>query len=370
MPQSIFVLAFFTAYLLRRDKAFLHSIDITVIAVITLLSTMNFVYGLIALKDIGEERKPYFLAYVFTYLLVTQLNRNDLKKIALLIILESVSIFIEIYLGETTIFTSNPDYRSGLSFDALYLIRPFGLSDGTNSMGGKLLIAIVLLDYFWTPSKFKQIAKIFLFAALIIVFSRTAIYAAILHYAIYFIRYSKIKHKAITLATIIAIIGIINFLIIDIPWEVVTEQLNRGKEDGIDLSYRDVIWSDCWQFITSHPLFGNGSSRYYIWLNTAQMFEHAHNSFLNLIATNGIIISGILLVWLIARQPVANIKVTLPIIIFSLGQFGIFWGISFMDIIFLYLIIGNSSMISMSSITNIIKLFLENKFMQKQDQNV
>ncbi|NVN97483.1 O-antigen ligase family protein [Candidatus Nomurabacteria bacterium] len=310
------------------------------------------------------------MAYIFTYLLVTQIKRNDLKIIVILITLESVFIFIEIFLGETTIFTSNPDYRSGLSFDALYLIRPFGLSDGTNSMGGKLVIAIILLDYLWEPSRLKQFNKYFLFLALIIVFSRTAIYASLLHYLIYYIKVAKVRHKLLKIFAFLAIVGLANFTIIDIPWELITEQLNRGKEDGIDLSYRDVIWSDCWRFITSHPLLGNGSSRYYIWLSTAQMYEHAHNSFLNLLATNGFLISGVYLLWIFSRQPLDNIKITLPIIVFSIGQFGVFWGISFMDIIFLYLMLEKPSKYSSASIIRYIKAFVINAKSRRQDNYV
>lgn len=343
MPQGIFIFAMVIAYILRRDNKFLKSPDPLIILLIMLLSAINFIYGSVALTDFGVERRPYFLAYLFAYILATQLKPNDLRRVALLIIVEGIIVFVEAFMGVNTLFTAHTEYMGDLDFGVIYAIRPFGLSDGTNSMGGKLLVAIVLLDYFEPPSWFKSTARMVLFSALIITFSRTAIFAALLHYAIFFAKSSEVKNKLTKLAMVIFLIGLIQYILSDLPWEILLDQLNRGKQDGVDLSYRDVIWGDCLKFIASHPFFGNGSSRYYVWLSDYGVFEHAHNSFLHLFATNGILIGSVMMSWILYKHNSFNVSLTIPIMAFSLGQYGIFWGISFIDIIFLFLIVKSNS---------------------------
>jgi hypothetical protein len=348
VPQSAFILGMVVAYILRRDNKFIWSFDFLAVALIVFLSTVNFFYGMLALPDGMDDRQPYFLAYIFTFIFATQLRRRDMQIIAYLIAFECIFVFIEVALGENTIFTSSPLYRSDLSFVMLYFARPFGLSDGINTMGGKILIAIVLADYFLEKSTLKNAIRIILFAALIIVFSRTAIFAAAIHYFIYFVFYSDIKNKGRKTFAFGTFLLICNWTLFSIPWDALAEQLNRGKENGVDLSYRDVIWEQCLQFIEAHPLFGNGSSRFHVWLSDYGTWEHAHNSFFHLYATNGILIATFTLLWLASRVSISKIKFIFPIVIFSMGQYGIFWGISFIDIVFLYLVLNREPSFSLN----------------------
>jgi O-antigen ligase len=342
MPQYVFIFGLICAYGLRRSNKFIRSSDFVWIIFIIFISIVNYIYGLIALPDGIESRHPYFLAYIFTFILATQLRKRDMQIIAYLIAFECGFVFLEMALGENTIFTSNPEYRSNLSFAMLYFARPFGLSDGTNTMGGKILIAIILSDYFLEKSRRKNLVRVALLLALIINFSRTAILAAAVHYFIYFAFNPDIKNKVKKIALILVAMFCFQLAFMNSLFELIIYQLNRGRETGVDLSYRDIIWEQCLTFIKNHPWFGNGSSRFHIWLSDYGAWEHAHNSFFHIFTTNGILIAGATLLWLGSRITKSNVKLVMPILIFSLGQYGIFWGISFIDIVFLFLILQRS----------------------------
>src|SRR5690606_32047501 len=89
-----------------------------------------------------------------------------------------------------------------------------------------------------------------------------------------------------------------------------------------------------YQFLAENPFFGNGS--YKLWMNINGEIFHGHNSFLQTFATNGIVI-GLLFIYLIFRNlNKYNYFYIVPIIVLSLFQYVIFWGVSFMDLMFFY----------------------------------
>src|SRR5690606_24964991 len=116
-------------------------------------------------------------------------------------------------------------------------------------------------------------------------------------------------------------------------WEDLYYQMNRGMEDA-DLSQRDVVLSKYYQFLSDNPLFGNGS--YKLWMNINGGLYHGHNSFLQTFATHGVVI-GLLFLYLVFRNMNKyNFYYLLPIMVLSLFQYVIFWGVSFMDLMFFY----------------------------------
>jgi O-antigen ligase len=340
MPQTVFVAAAVLAFLLRR-QAFLSSVHFRILAVIVILSILNFIYGAAQLPDVGGGRNPYFMAYLFSFLMATQMNRRDLQIVTYLLTFEAATVGLEAILGVNTIFSSNPEYRSGLSFEMLYFARPFGLSDGVNTLGGKLVIGIVFADYLLEHGVMRNVLRAIFAGALILNFSRTALLAVLVHYLIFFFVHYRSRYKwlwPIVLVSIVVVLGVTTGVL---SLEQIANQFNRGKEDGVDLSFRDIIWQNCLDFIMAHPWFGNGSSRYYVFISDYGKWEHAHNSFLHLFSANGILIGSLTCLWLASNVNRVNIKFVTPILIFSAGQYGIFWGISFLDVLFLFLILSN-----------------------------
>ena len=65
---------------------------------------------------------------------------------------------------------------------------------------------------------------------------------------------------------------------------------------------------------------------------------HAHNSFLQVIANNGILLGGFLIVLTLAKLNKKNIVYIVPLLVYSLTQYGIFWGTSLTDVVFFALL--------------------------------
>jgi len=341
MPQSIFLLAMLVTVATRGARLRrIRKIDIVCFFAITILSFLNFVYGSFFVIDSRFDRHPYFLAYGIVFLLAGCLKSNDLKIIAWLIGAECLSVLIEVYLGVNTLFFNHPEFRSDLNLEMLYYFRPFGLSDGVNSFGAKILAAIVICDYLIANSRAQNLLRMVLLIALVVNFSRSAIIAVAVHYAIFFLRKPGIKN-ILPLVAKLTVLTVFALWLMDFQdyFAFLRDQFNRGQDSDVDLSYRDVIWVAVLDFIAQNPLLGNSSSRFYVWLGVYGEWAHAHNSFLHLVSANGVFISSLMLGWLGININRQNIFLILPIIVFSIGQYGIFWGVSFLDIVFLFFVL-------------------------------
>ncbi|MEY3236946.1 MAG: hypothetical protein RI883_1047 [Bacteroidota bacterium] len=117
---------------------------------------------------------------------------------------------------------------------------------------------------------------------------------------------------------------------------------------GINTSGRSVIWLNYFCFIDQHLLFGNGSDK--LMLKTVNQDEkkidliHAHNSFIELFATNGLLLSIYFLAMLSFLWKKHNFILLVTILLYSFFQYGIFWGFSFLDVIFMGFLMSNRNL--------------------------
>jgi hypothetical protein len=123
--------------------------------------------------------------------------------------------------------------------------------------------------------------------------------------------------------------------------------------ESIQSSGRKLIWLNYIQFIEKNPLTGNGSEKLYFTAinqeNQKVELIHAHNSFLELIGTNGILLGVMYLFMIILWWRGKNFPILATIVIYSLMQYGIFWGMSFLDVIFVFLVISDVNIIDFGS---------------------
>jgi len=112
-----------------------------------------------------------------------------------------------------------------------------------------------------------------------------------------------------------------------LKWQELISQLTRNT-GKIELTGREYLWADFYLFIQDHLVYGNNSVK--LWLDG----YHAHNSYIEVIATNGIFISLLYFVLIYRNIRKSNWVYVIPIMVFSLTQYGFFWGISLMDILF------------------------------------
>nr|WP_294858242.1 O-antigen ligase family protein [uncultured Fluviicola sp.] len=118
---------------------------------------------------------------------------------------------------------------------------------------------------------------------------------------------------------------------------------------SVQSSGRKLIWLNYLQFIEKNPLTGNGSEKLYFTApdkeNKKTDLIHAHNSFLELLGTNGLFLGLMYLVMIVLWWRRKNFPILAAIIIYSLMQYGIFWGMSFLDVIFVFLVISDANII-------------------------
>jgi hypothetical protein len=57
-----------------------------------------------------------------------------------------------------------------------------------------------------------------------------------------------------------------------------------------------------------------------------------------LIVQHGVLIGGLMLAFVAMRLNRYNLPYVLAILVYSMGQYGIFWGVSYVDIVFYFLL--------------------------------
>ncbi|RZJ22083.1 MAG: hypothetical protein EON51_08390 [Acinetobacter sp.] len=267
---------------------------------------------------------PYILLIPFAFLIGKFLNQKDLRILKYIIIIEIVVGVFEYISGVPTFFKNNTPITELADSDILYQKRVFGFSPNSSTLAAKIiyLSVIVMMEV----KKFNKISSenfVFIFFILIglfVTFNRTAIISIFLSLLILF----GMKWRSLILLTTPAI------LIVFIKWDTIAEQLTRGR-GSVDLSGRDQIFAYFFNFFSENLLLGNVGTK--LWWNSAGFVWHSHNSYLEFLASNGLLTTLIFAfgMFFLFRK---NIVITLPILIFSCFQYGFLWGLSFYDIIF------------------------------------
>jgi len=112
-----------------------------------------------------------------------------------------------------------------------------------------------------------------------------------------------------------------------------TEKLGIGK---INMSGRNQIWNTYVKFGIKNIFVGNKAEKFMLGK------VHAHNSYIQVFASFGILMTAFLLFIFLRAINKQNYVVVLSIMTLAIGQYFIFWGISFYDIIFYSLLFFNT----------------------------
>lgn len=275
---------------------------------------------------------PYALMIICTIYFSQSLNDSVMYTVFYILILELLVGIGEFIIGIPYIFepkVSEVDTEFGTT-SLLYFNRVFGLSASVSVFAQKSMVALILLFYL----SFRKRARVFycmiIICSFIVSFNRTAILSSLFFLFAILLKYINWKYMVLILL-VITYVMYINF-------DILLLQFFRGKSD-IDLSGRDLIFPYYIQFITDNTLFGNFGHKLWFSYSSAKVY-HAHNSYLQTLASLGLL-PCILLVVYILRSIKKNFGILFfifPIMIYSLFQFGVFWGVSFLDIIFFYLL--------------------------------
>ncbi|MEG2341016.1 MAG: O-antigen ligase family protein [Odoribacter sp.] len=354
LPTTIFgYMQFFiiaAIYMFFKNRSIVKSKLLIILLLIIGLSLFNFVFSI---NNINSEYSisvlstfPYALLFIPTYIIASNLNEKILKYLLIFISIEIVIGFLEYSVGVISFFDVGQTL-SDLNVDAtlLYDKRVFGLSSNSSALAVKILLGIMIAHKIRSHLTYPFFLFFFLLCLIgfYITFNRTAILSFILFLFLFYFEEIKIRLKnwkyIIGIATTMIILGglVVHY------WEDVVIQFTRGDGSGdssILMGARQDIYSTYISYISEHFLGGNGSSKYCISLG-GHVF-HAHNSFLMTLAANGVPIAILYFSILFLNLKKYNTFLYIVVVIFySFLQYGIFWGISFMDIFLFYIIISS-----------------------------
>ena len=329
----LFVLFFRKGLIFERLKIKKYKQAFYIIYLITFFSIINYLFGINSVNSYKNIIPP--VLYLGTFLIVLGLRKKDLKLIFLFLIIEVFFIYIELFLKINTIYFWQKDFKHFIHISSWYSFRPHGLSSGSSTMGYKLLVLLLLFDFLNLNTKIYKVLKLLTIGALFIVFSRTPIIA----YLIY-VLLKNIKRFNIKIFILLILVSLFFLFFIELYGKMIYHLLTAGSASA---SYRFILWKEQFDFICNHIIFGNHSFKLLVPLDVygPNVLEHAHNSFIEILSTYGIIIFLLYNLLIITFINKYNFLYIIAFIILSLYQYAIFWQISFVDIVFLFILLSN-----------------------------
>lgn len=344
IPHLMFVLAF--VYIFFKEKELISSsiilseinyYNILLVLLIILFSLLNRVFSPLNINNLSDAF-PYQFLLIFTLLIAFNISKFDIKILLIFIFIESLFVIYEFYIGDMSVFGSNL-----IDANETYLLqmRPYGLSRNSSNVASKLFLFFILSKHYFRKDKLVKYMTPVVVIALLLTFNRTAMICTLFFYLLYICtQFFTKKISKFEIFTFISLIFITIYFTIQY-FDIIEMQLTGGQGKFRTFTIRENIWSEYYQYIKENILLGNNSYKYLI--KYKGLIFHAHNSFIQTLATNGIIIFLLYLILIIININKKNLIYILPILLFAIPQYTIFWGISLEDITFFSLLINNNS---------------------------
>jgi len=347
IPHYFLFVPFLYLLLKNYKKIFLSPVDlkkldinIIILFSIGILSFINLVIH-IGQLDSSDSVFPYTFLMFISYFLAKYISKADLKILIIFLSLEAFLGIVEFALNINTIFLWESYFTKYNPTDLLYFRKVFGLSDNSSFFAEKIFIAILLIDFYkFFSKKTRAIMLLLFFIATVISFQRTTVLLIVLFYLIKLSLYTihqlrqiklSISLKKIASNFILSVFVIALIILLLSKSSTIFTQLSKGM-DRIELSGREKIWNHYLSFIKENLIFGNFSQKYYIDDRDKRELVHAHNSFLQVLASHGIIIFMLFISLIFININSKNFIYVSIILILSLFQYAVFWGVSFIDI--------------------------------------
>jgi hypothetical protein len=266
---------------------------------------------------------PYLTLVVAAVLVGMMFDRRDLVIILGLVYAEIAVGLAEFVLGVNTFFAGVDIVR--WETDLLYFKRVYGMSTNSSVYAFKVLVAfmiVMVLRSEWSRKLWLSALGI-LAIGFVTSFGRTALVAAVVGW----LAYHGARNRKVLLVWI-ATVTFVGY----VYSAVIIENLTLGRSGKEFVGERHEVYAAFLALITERPLFGNATRK--VWLEIGGWLHHAHNSYLELIASNGIVISGVFLMGFYLLLLRGRVIYALPLLVYSLLQYGLFWGLSFHDVSF------------------------------------
>lgn len=304
-----------------------HKIGMMLLLLSAFLSVAVFVF---MEPLIGNFEKSILGAFPYVVLILISLfvgmafRRHDLIVVLLLVFFEIAVGFAEYIVGVHSFFSVESKGLTQIGdTELLYYNRVFGLSMNSSVYAFKVLVGFVIL----MAIKSELSRRVFLVCSVVLAvgfitsFNRTAIVAAAISLIFYYVTNWRVVLSGCVVGCAVGAFYL----------STIVDNLTRGRGE-LDLSGRDFIFYEFFNVLDQSPFFGNAAQK--VWLEINDGLYHAHSSYLEFLVSNGIFISlvffsGYYLLVLRGRMLAA-----LPILIYSVFQYGLLWGLVFNDVVF------------------------------------
>lgn len=310
---------------------------------------------------------------------------------------------VEYFFHTRTFFIEIPISNIIADKTILYDSHVYGLSINSSIIALKILTGVLIIEFVKLPTYLKLILRIILMLGIIVTFNRAVILSIFFFWFLLFIRTLIKEGFTINLGKKIFNTFIIFYFVFKLfSHESFLYQFTRGEsgdnvgiasatlktkkiknaqekctdsktqtlknitafnqhkprnQEGaltslflanlpnINTSGRTLIWLNYLDFIDHHLLFGNGSDKFLVKnINpeTSEVsFIHAHNSYLEQLATHGLLLTLFFFVILFFLWKKNNWILIVSILFYSMFQYGIFWGFSYLDLFFMLFLISD-----------------------------
>lgn len=267
---------------------------------------------------------PYVVLILFALCVGMAFRRKDLIVVLLLVLFEIFVGLAEYVAGIHSFFSV--EYRGQTQLgdtELLYYNRVFGLSLNSSVYAFKVLVGFVIL----MAMKSELSLRVFLVCAAIIAvgfvtsFNRTAIVSAVIGLVFYYVTNWRVVLSGCAVGVVVGIFYL----------TTIVENITRGRGE-LDFSGRDFIFNEFLAVLSQRPLFGNAAQK--VWLQINDGLYHAHSSYLEFLVSNGVVISLLFFSGYYLLVLRGHILAALPLLIYSVFQYGLLWGLVFHDVVF------------------------------------
>lgn len=219
----------------------------------------------------------------------------------------------------------------------LYAMRVPGLSTNSSVLAFKIFTALVIMTFLRLNRRAVVILLGVLALGLVVTFNRSTLATVFVLSMILLTRWTDLRLRRLVVTGCV-ILGVASAVALSFPR--VQEQFLRGNSLRAGDLNRVFFLQQATTHILEHPFVGNGSVRYRV-RDLLGEEQHAHNSFLMLIATHGSLLGVVLLAFLALRTSRDNWWGLLAFGVLGLAQYVVFWNASTADMA-LYWIAGGA----------------------------
>ena len=273
------------------------------------------------------ELIPYSLFIFLTMWAARIVDEKVLRWMLWFTLIDVGSAIVQRIIGVNTFLPESMSDVAEMGGDLLYDLKVNGLNTNSSGLGYKAFLALLIYERF-PRCRFcgKFLWYFICLLGIILAFNRTMLIATVVYFGF---KLLQSKNRVLVFPLVVLLL----FYVLSDPdtAEFIVTQITRGGgslSEGNAMSGREEVYAHYIQYCKDHFFLGNGSFKYYLGEGL-----HAHNSFLQTMATNGIVITTLYVIMLLSTIKKQNVIFIIPFLVSAMTQSFILWGASYNDFI-------------------------------------